>query len=328
LPFLVKEWVDYIKKNLLTNDFVVSPGKSTVSVIVYEVSPLSKFNWEKVHGYSHMIKAFLQVLQQIPKFTVPLMDAAMATLNCIPILINYYNRIIFSRTMIYNISQVLESVLQIQTFFHQFKKMNRPLPMNFDLPYFCSALDAVIDSDHHQLIQRFLQLIFDISDIFTGELRKQFFVEYLLKKYFFNLFLHWDEVSRNYFHQLLLWKFVRMKSSLVQGNLEEYPFIGKEKDNTFSYIDPEVEYNNDLLMFGKIQCYIHLIHAQTKEGTETAFFEKNLLIYVNRALSEFQFFVDRCSAWEKSDDKDWKLLPLSLLEGKRLSPFRMKFNSS
>jgi len=306
---------------------VVSPGKSTVSVIVYVVSPLSKFNWEKVHGYSHMIKAFLQVLQQIPKFTVPLMDAAMATLNCIPILINYYNRIIFSRTMIYNISQVLESVLQIQTFFHQFKKMNRPLPMNFDLPYFCSAFDAVINSDHHQLLQRFIQLVFDIADTFTGDLRKQFFSEYLLKKYFFILFLHWDEVSRNYFHQLLLWKFVRMKSSLVQGNLAEYPFIGKDKDNTFFHIDPEVEYNNDLLMFGKIQCYIHLLQAQTQEGGDASFFDKSLQIYVNRALSEFQYFVSRYSSWEKSDETDWKLVPLALLDGKRAIPsntLRMK----
>jgi len=76
------------------------------------------------------------------------------------------------------------------------------------------------------------------------------------------------------FHQLLLWKFVRMKSSLVQGNLAEYPFIGKENDHTFSHVDPEVEYNNDLLMFGKIQCYVHLIQAQTKEAAESPFFEK------------------------------------------------------
>jgi len=117
-----------------------------------------------------------------------------------------------------------------------------------------------------------------------------------------------------------------MKSSLVQGNLAEYPFIGKERDYTFSYIDPEVEYNNDLLMFGKIQCYIHLIQAQTKESTESTFFEKNLQIYVNRALSEFQYFVTRYSAWEKSDEKDWKVLPLSILDGKRVlaAPPRMK----
>jgi len=116
-----------------------------------------------------------------------------------------------------------------------------------------------------------------------------------------------------------------MKSSLVQGNLAEYPFIGKENDHTFSHVDPEVEYNNDLLMFGKIQCYVHLIQAQTKEAAESPFFEKNLQIYVKRALSEFQFFVSRYSTWEKSDDRDWKLLPLSVLDGKRvISPAKIR----
>jgi len=326
-PFLVKDWVEYVEKMLKMNDFVVTPGKNTVKVIVHTKSRVYRFQWEKIPGYRKIINAFLQMIQQTPRITIPIMDAAITMLHCNPILVNYYNRVILSRTMLYNVSQVLESLLQVQTWFHQFKKMNRPLPANFDLPYFCSALDAIISSDHHQLIQRVLQLLYDVSDIFTGDLRKIFFSEYLLKKYFFNLFLHWDEVSRNYFHQLLLWKFVRMKSSLVQGNLAEYPFIGKDKDNTFFHIDPEVEYNNDLLMFGKIQCYIHLLQAQTQEGGDASFFDRSLQIYVNRALSEFQYFVSRYSSWEKSDETDWKLLPLALLDGKRALPsssLRMK----
>jgi hypothetical protein len=232
-PFLVKDWVEYVEKMLKMNDFIVTPGRNTVRVIVHTKSRVFRFQWEKIPGYRKIINAFLQMIQQTPRITIPIMDAAITMLHCNPILVNYYNRVILSRTMLYNVSQVLESLLQVQTWFHQYKKMNRPLPPNFDLPYFCSALDAIISSDHHQLIQRVLQLLYDVSDIFTGDLRKNFFSEYLLKKYFFNLFLHWDEVSRNYFHQLLLWKFVRMKSSLVQGNLAEYPFIGKEKDNTF-----------------------------------------------------------------------------------------------
>jgi len=117
LPFLVKDWVEYIKRILLTNDFMISSGKNTISIIVHNVSPLTKFQWEKVYGFRQMIKAFLQVLQQITRFTMPLMDASVIMLNCSPLLINYYNRIILSRTMLYNISQVLESLLQIQTFF-------------------------------------------------------------------------------------------------------------------------------------------------------------------------------------------------------------------
>jgi len=115
------------------------------------------------------------------------------------------------------------------------------------------------------------------------------------------------------------------RSQLGSGlALDQLPFIGRDKYlNTFSFIDPEVELNNDLAMYGKIQCYIQVVQDQMKDPKGDTF-EKNLEIYAPRAISEYQFFLSRYNAWE-TKDKEWRLLPLALLDAKRRANFNPNF---
>jgi hypothetical protein len=55
-------------------------------------------------------------------------------------------------------------------------------------------------------MHRALKIVYSFSDIFVGEARKALFIDLLLTKYFFQLFLHWDPNIRNAFHQLIAFK--------------------------------------------------------------------------------------------------------------------------
>lgn len=43
-------------------------------------------------------------------------------------------------------------------------------------------------------------------DIFNGDNRKILLQDFILEKNFYQLFLHWDEVVRNTFHQFIIYK--------------------------------------------------------------------------------------------------------------------------
>jgi len=293
--------------------------------IIRKTTPLLSFHWDSIQGYDKLLDTFLETILLFPRFTHPMMNASTVLLRCAPQLINYYNRLILSRTLVFNLPQVIGSFYKIQKWFFEFKETNRPLPNNFDLPYFCAALDVIIDSDHHQLLQKVIQLLYDVFDVFTGELRKTFVSEFILKKHFFPLFLHWDEIIRNYFQQFLLWKIVRIRSSNPNKKFD-FPFTGTGYDSKYFPIDPDVEYNNDLAMLGKIQCYVQVVQDQLKASqSKTTLnidfeenFDRNLESYIPRAIAEFQYLTGRYSAWEKSSDRDWKLIPLALLDTRKI----------
>jgi len=211
---------------------------------------------------------------------------------------------------------VVATLTKVQSWFQELREQNQVLPQRFDIVYFCEALDALLDTDHHQILNRCLQLLFDIVDIFTGEGRRYLISEFLLQKYFFHLFLHWDEITRNYFHQFLIFKAVRVKrSQLHRGGFiaSELPHIDREQThNLFASLDPESELNNDHALFGKIQCYVQVVQDQLRDPN-THTYDKYLEVYAPRAMSEYRFFLSQYHTWETSGN-DWKLLPLSLLD--------------
>jgi hypothetical protein len=162
--------------------------------------------------------------------------------RCDPNLLNFYIKALYTKTNAYDFTAVIGTCLLLFSFFflslslslslnwlfhhrtkrifHGFEetlsrigdlfgtlqKAGIPVPLSFDMDYFCSGLDIIIDTEHHQLIAKLLSVIYNHADVFVGYNRKKLFVDFFITKYFFKFFLHWDESVRNYFHQLIIFK--------------------------------------------------------------------------------------------------------------------------
>ncbi len=95
-----------------------------------------------------------------------------------------------------------------------------------------------------------LSLLYNYAEVFEGEARKAVFCELLIKKYFFTLFLHWDDGTRNSFQQIIVfrvhppsqythhYKTIRLKRTLLHAegliNVEELATkeLGQKKEPT------------------------------------------------------------------------------------------------
>uniref|UniRef100_A0A6B2L778 Uncharacterized protein n=1 Tax=Arcella intermedia TaxID=1963864 RepID=A0A6B2L778_9EUKA len=324
LMTFIKNWVEHVE-TIFTSPVFISFYKNTAKMI----NPQKYICWRAIPGYPQILELFLHILRDRPRFGTHFIAACKAMLHSEPLLINYYNRVVLSRTPLFSFSQVSTTLVRIQSWMQEFQKMNKPLTSRFDWKYFCCALDVLISIDHHQVLQKILTLFFEVSDVFTGDLRKTILSDFLFKKYFFRFFLHWDEITRNYFHQFLLWRAIRMKISQLSlpKSFENMSFIGKDLVlKTFQNVDPDIEMNSDLAMLGKIQCYIQVIKEQVKDPLGETY-EKSLETYVPRAIAEYEFFVAKYKEWEDKDNKEWRLLPLVFLDAKRRSSLHPNLTS-
>jgi hypothetical protein len=48
----------------------------------------------------------------------------------------------------------IDVLTRMAEWFSELKKTNTPLPSNFDTEFFCSAMEVILESDHHQMICR------------------------------------------------------------------------------------------------------------------------------------------------------------------------------
>ena len=121
----------------------------------------------------------------------------------------------------------------IETWLKYLLDQETPLPPQFEATYFAKAIDIILQTDHHQLLARLLSMLYSIFEIFTGEARVIITIDVLLHKYFFPLFLHWDQTVRTYYHQLLLFKGTRMKRAQlnhVQNSYSSDPSANEMSD--------------------------------------------------------------------------------------------------
>jgi hypothetical protein len=84
------------------------------------------------------------------------------------------------------------------------------LPNNFDHTMFETAIERLVDTDHFQIVTRTLIFIYNLLDMFTGRERLKFTYELLLKKHFYELFLHWSDDVRACFYRILTYKINRI----------------------------------------------------------------------------------------------------------------------
>jgi len=385
--FFLKEFVFYVYGVVTANN---------------KLPNASHFDWTFVDGYTIFARHLVFHLLQNDSWSRPLLDASCALLLAQPSLINLYMKILFQRTNALHIPSVMDTLATLEIWFKHFISHKTHLPANFDCSYFASCLQILFNFDHHQIVNRVISVLYNNSDAFSGTARKGLFLDFLVKKNFFNLFLHWDDNIRNAFHQLLVFKACRVRRSLLAaegihvdelasadanvskltinnhvpviirdymgneiiteppthtqsapsspapqpastensdiGNLETVEarprrdsrpvnvrvnsFI--QKKDLAKSIELEAELSDpqqnqerenflDTVVFAKIEAFVRIIQEQLRDKTIHAF-DKELEVYVPRALSEYKLYLSRYYAWERSGETDPpKLVPMHLL---------------
>ncbi|GAM23779.1 hypothetical protein SAMD00019534_069540 [Acytostelium subglobosum LB1] len=130
-------------------------------------------------------------------------------------------KIIFLKTCVFDLAGISSTLGIVELWFKEFGR----LPDTFDIHFFCEGIDNIIAADHHQVVIRALNLIYNTSDSFQGPNRMALYCDLLLHKYFYTLFLHWDQPVRNAYHHLLLYRMVRINRYLLSQSgfsLSEY----------------------------------------------------------------------------------------------------------
>uniref|UniRef100_A0A6B2L9A0 Uncharacterized protein n=1 Tax=Arcella intermedia TaxID=1963864 RepID=A0A6B2L9A0_9EUKA len=301
--YFLKEWIDHVELMFKLPFFSCAPGKNVIKVVTKKLY----VDWRSINGFYQFLDVFLYILQHYPPNSKTFSNLMTSMIRCEPKLLNYYLRISLSRTPLNNIPLVAASLAKIQSWFNEFGVLGLPIPPDFDIPYFCSVLEILFETDHHQILCRLLSFLYDIMDYFGGDPRKAL-MSFLLDKYFFSLFLHWDTVTRNYFHQFILWKTTRLKRKILKTNS-----IDDIKNVYPSFMDPEVEVRSDVTIYSKIQCLIQNIEDQVRDNN-CQYFDKNLMPYTLPALTEYKNFLSRNEVWAESSSNSWKLNPLFLID--------------
>ena len=202
----IREWLNYIR-SIITDNLH------------------SKIKWNGIPGYNNFTLSFLFEFKKAEILNKPLMDTSVSLLLTDLSLLNFYVKVLFSKTNVCVIASVTESLCNLEIWFKELKTNNLTIPSNFDIDYLCNGFDIIFQSDHHQLLQRTLGLLYNYADLFVGDIRKSLYCDFLLKKYFFTLFLHWDDGSRNAFQQIIVFRLIKLKRSLLHSegliNVEE-----------------------------------------------------------------------------------------------------------
>jgi len=203
---------------------------------------------------------------------------------------NFYLRSLFSRTDAYNIDQVLESLCCIETCFRSIHSFGITFDNNFDAKYFCLGLTIILNSYHHHLINRVIEILYYYAHLFTGETRKYIFSDFLIPDYFLKLFLHWNITTRYIFHQLLIFRMVRIpKLRLLEIGIDVEDFDAIKLGIRYGsklFSPPDIEELIDIEIHGKIKAYIQVV----KDPDTTNINDKCLLVYGKRSIDEYQHF--------------------------------------
>eukprot|EP01105_Mastigella_eilhardi_P020786 TRINITY_DN4988_c0_g1_i3.p2 TRINITY_DN4988_c0_g1~~TRINITY_DN4988_c0_g1_i3.p2 ORF type:complete len:148 (-),score=46.26 TRINITY_DN4988_c0_g1_i3:134-577(-) len=133
-------------------------------------------------------------------------------------------------------------------------------------------------------------MLYNTSEVFSEPVRLSVFRDLVFKKYFFVLFLHWEDAVRSAFYQLLAFKVLRNKrSSLVE-----------RRSSGVSVVDASAADQTvltDRLLSTKMEAYVNMIKEQDHKP-ELVYFAPDLRVYARRAVAQYQSHLKRYLEWE------------------------------
>lgn len=302
---LISEWIHYIEAHVMAK--------------------LEPHEWAAFPGFAVVKEALLVGMQKATILNQHAMDASRAMIQCKPSIINLYMSIVFKKVSIYDPMSVLDGLNRLEAWFGEFKVRRMSLPAGFDVEYFCRGLDIIIRTWHHQNISRVLTLLYNFADLLVAETRWYVFGTFLIQQHFFNLFLHWEVNVRNVFHQILIYRMVRIKRSELRNEGFSVPNLAKDYEGENGTL-PKVELDEserilDIALYHKLESYVGILRKQVQGQTSSNAFPRDLEVYVPKALSEYSTYMSQYYQWESSNSTDPpRICPLSLLHTKQRDP--------
>lgn len=170
-------------------------------------------NWATIPGYKQMEMTLQAIYKPVlaQRMSMPLIDASRPLSRCSPELVSWLVKWCFNQTNAHSTDSVNAMFSKLEMWFSELDRNLLRLPASFDSDYFLQGLDVIINIDHHVILARLLSFLFTYAHLLRGKVRRAVIEEFLIKKHFFTLFLHWDDVVRNYYQQFLIYKTVRIR---------------------------------------------------------------------------------------------------------------------
>jgi hypothetical protein len=193
----LNEWLQHVRTHLLLDQ----PRQTTLSHNV----------WFSVVGFEQLAVAFLFHMSTLNAYHKSVLDCSDQLLRAIPAVLSAYVRMTFLKTRVFDPLQILSSMSHVERWLGVLRELNETLPNSFDIDFFLLGLDRIVETDHHQVLMVLLTFIYKNADLFEGNARRQLFGNFLLRRHFYELFLHWDSAVRTTFHQILLFRLVRAR---------------------------------------------------------------------------------------------------------------------
>lgn len=169
--------------------------------------------WYTVPGYRQMEMTLQAIYHPIlaQRMSMPLIDASRPLSRCNPEIVSWLVKWCFNQTNAHSTESINAMFSKLEMWFGELDRNLQRLPNSFDTDYFLLGLDAIINIDHHVILARMLSFLFTYAHLFRGRVRRAIIEEFIVKKHFFTIFLHWDDVVRNYYQQFLIYKTVRIR---------------------------------------------------------------------------------------------------------------------
>ncbi|KAH3766042.1 hypothetical protein Pelo_2100 [Pelomyxa schiedti] len=165
-----------------------------------------EFEWCMMPSFHSLVQAFLSsYTNQKPGDSVYLVEIEDLLLSVDPErVVNALIRLFYAKTCALDIMPVLDTLTFMDRWFTCLTRHKQILGSEFDTKFMCQGFEVIIDVDHHSLLVRVLNLLYKHADLFFFESRLFLFLEFLLNRWFLFFFLHWSNLVRSGFYQVLL----------------------------------------------------------------------------------------------------------------------------
>ena len=291
-----KKWFDLF---LPTTDVFMTFFHYYSRLIYYTFKGEKDFNeFGEIYGMTELLQAYTkQRLEQSSEHSQYLIkeNEKKILVMIYPSLLNHFIEKFIHRINLYNFKQIDEFLSVIDTWIVNLIEHNLYSTHTFNMKLFISFIEEIIKTDHFQLLLSTIIMLFGCSYFFIGKQRIQLIKEFLIDKYFFYFFAHWNNYVRRAFHQFILYKLVFSKRSHL--NWVKYD---KKEEKMYKLqnelgIDGE-EIDRDILQI--VDEKLSLIQ-RLSEGEDIKQFNENK-IYCLRAFKEFEKEQKMYSEWDRS----------------------------
>ena len=183
-------------------------------MILYEIATsLEKITqhkivqWTGFEGFDVLLEVYKHYYSKLDyeQEYVHLLDGILVV-STSPQMINFYMNNVLHKTNIFNHEEVFNAIGNIEYYFSKYQSKLMVLTGKFNIELLCQFIDEVLESEHLLTLQKLLNVLYVYGDLFAGNVKQYFFIDYLLGKRFNEFAFFWEENVISIFMQLIFFK--------------------------------------------------------------------------------------------------------------------------